>query len=125
MPLDTSTEVQEIRNSLDKDGDQAHPASDERLEQLRQHGVGRGLSQIEHDPNSDEKQAPDNSVPDGVAVEIAAADSNGGTIYVGDSNGQKRPLAPRESLSVNVSNTNEIYVRAPTGGDTAVLTWEA
>lgn len=125
MAVYGNNEIEEIRESLDLDEDPAHPASDERIEQIRQQGVNRSLSQVTHDPTADGTQCPANAVPDGVAVDVQAAAGNDGLLFVGDSAGQQRALGPRESISVQVADTSNIHVRAPTAGDAAVLTWES
>lgn len=124
MTIYNTGEVEEIRNVRDADGSEASPASDERIESVRQQGANGLLGQTVYQTGgTNAEQVDSQAVPDGKAVMIQAHDSNSGPVFVGDSESQEHALRPRESVEVQVENHDEIHVRATSGGDQVVLTW--
>ena len=124
MTVYTSGEVEELRSVIDSDGDEASPASDDRLESVRQQGANGAMNQTVHTTGGTDAEDVDAAtVPDGHGLLIQGHHSNSGTVYVGDSNTQEHALGTRESITVNVQNANEVYVRTPSAGDSVVLTW--
>lgn len=124
MGLDTTTDVQEIENIVDADGQEARVASDERLESVRQQGANGSMTQLVYATESTNPEQVDAAaVPDGHGVVIQAAQSNTDYVYIGDDGTQGHALGSRESITVDVDDTSEVYVQAQSAGDEVVLTW--
>jgi hypothetical protein len=116
----TDTNVKELRGIEDSDGQEAHAASDERLEELRAQGANGSLQQQTINVENTPPNAYD--VPDGTVVEVQAHADNSGIVYVGDSDAQERALGAREFVDFAVDDLAAIHARG-TAGDRIVLSW--
>lgn len=127
MPLNQRGEVGEIdelQAVRDADGDSARPASDERIESVREQGENGAMNQMVYETSgTGTEQVDAAAVPDGHGVAIQGHYDNVDTVYIGDAGTQAHALGTRESLVVDVENTDEIHVQTPTAGDKIVLTW--
>ena len=124
MTLNTRGKTTAIERVADQSGSVAHPATDERLELVRQQDANGQGSQITYTlQSSTPEQMPDNDVPDGHGVLIQGHHENTGVVYVGDADTQAHALGPRESLTWNVADTSEIFAQSDTSGNMVVLTW--
>lgn len=127
MSLDTKTKIQEVQEAIDKDGNSAHAATDERLEDVRQQGVNRsGLQNFAFDTQStDPEQMPNQDVPDGVDVSLIYYPTNSGVVWVGDADAQEVPLTDTgQAVSLAVDNTNALYIQTPNVGDGVTVVFE-
>lgn len=124
MTVYTNARVEDLRQVIDADGQEAAAASDERLESVRQQGANGVPNQVTYSTGGTAAEALNaQAVPDGHAVEVQAADDNTDTVYVGDSDTQARALKPRETWIVGASDLSDIYVQTPTAGETVVVSW--
>lgn len=127
MPIESEGTVTEIE---DKDDNVAAPASDERLESMRQEirdrlGNWSGLTAVKYTTSgTTAEQVGSNDVPEGVSVLVQALEGNTGTVYVGDSTTQPVSLQPEANVSLAVTNTDKIHVRADNGGDGVGILFE-
>ncbi|MFD1588717.1 hypothetical protein ACFR9U_17195 [Halorientalis brevis] len=127
MPTETTTEIEAIKEALDKDGNEAHAATDERLESVREQGANKdALPTFAYSTSGTAaEQLPSNSVPDGVDVSIIYYPSNSGIVWVGDSDAQEVPLTGEgQAFSAAVADTNAIWVQTPNAGDTVTVVFE-
>lgn len=126
MTVYTSGKVEELRQVIDQDGTEASPASDERLEAVRRQGSNSdSLTAFTHTTGSTNAEAlADHSVPDGVAVLVSAPTANTDSVFVGNSGGQPVELTPGESITLGVTDTSIIHVRANTSGDEVGVLYE-
>lgn len=70
------------------------------------------------------EQLPTNDVhPEGTAL-VQAAEGNGSDVFVGNGTTQAHRLNPGDSISMNVPNTDAIYVQTPNAGDSVNVTAE-
>lgn len=76
-------------------------------------------------------QGTDYQVPAGVSVIVMAGQSNTGTVTVAstsataiNSSTDNFPLAPGDGVSVQVQNTNDLWVDSTVTGDTARVMFE-
>jgi hypothetical protein len=120
MAIYNNGEVETIRESLDLDENVAHPASDERLEQLRQQGVNGSL--VQRTVRVADTPPSERPVPDGVAVEVQAHHDNEEIVYVGSADAQERALAGREFTTFRLGDLSELHARG-SGTDRLVLTF--
>lgn len=113
-------EVEKIRQTIDRDGTEAHPASDERLEDVRRQGANKaGLEDGQHLVSaSDTVEAlPDQPIPDGVEVVVAYDPSNNGVVYVGNGDPGFPLTDTGQALHFRVANLSAVSVKAPNAGD--------
>jgi hypothetical protein len=87
-------------------------------------GIGVGSDRVAHTSLSGPTQLPDHPQMCGVTVRAILA--NVDVIYVGGAdvtaaNGFE--LAPGEAISLDVANSNAIYIDAPNQGDGVCLVW--
>ncbi|QSG06469.1 hypothetical protein [Halapricum desulfuricans] len=124
MTVYTNGEVEELRSVIDSNGNEASPASDDRLESVRQQGSNGTLNQLVYTTDGTTAEAVDAAaVPDGHGLLIQGYHTNSETVYVGDGDTQEHALGTRESITVDVQDASEVYVQTPTAGDGIVLTW--
>jgi hypothetical protein len=124
MAMDTRGETTDIESVEDQTGDPAHPATDERLESVRQQGQNGDMNQVVHTTDgTNPEQVESYPVPDGHGLLVQGYHGNSGAAFVGDSDTQEHKLGPRESVTVDVRDSAEVYVRTPNAGDGVVLTW--
>jgi len=123
MPLEQRGEVGEIdelQQVQDADGNTARPASDERLEDVRQQGQNHS-SIVDGQytvSNADTAESlPDQPIPDGVEVVITYDPANNGVVYVGDGDPGFPLTDVGQGISFRVSNLSVLSVEAPTAGD--------
>ncbi|MDP2729129.1 MAG: hypothetical protein Q8O55_01445 [Dehalococcoidales bacterium] len=75
-------------------------------------------------------QLPDAPVPDGMTLQLKGWPTNGGLIYVSDSEANVTnpnavwPLLPNEAIGYNVQNLNAIFVSGTVVGDLVCWTFE-
>jgi hypothetical protein len=129
MPINQRGEVgaiTELKSVTDSDGQGARPASDERLESIRQQGENPGgLGGFEYTTEStNAEQLPEYDVPDGIAVLLDAPPENSGRIYVGPEDVQPAGLDPGGSITLRVARTTAIWVRATNAGDSIGALYE-
>lgn len=127
MTLDTNTDVEEIRKVQDEAGDKQPPANQaEQARTNRRLGNHDGLTQFVYSTDSSNAESLDSyAVPNGVEVLIEYAESNTGTVYVGDSDTQQSPLTSAgQARTFRVTDTSAVYVRTPDAGDSVVVTFE-
>ncbi|WP_336001453.1 hypothetical protein [Halorientalis halophila] len=120
MGLDTQTRIEELRKSLDADENEAHVASDERLESLRQQGENHGAvvdGQYVVDAADTAEALPDQPIPDGIEVAVTYDPANQGVVYIGDGDPSYPLTDVPQGLTFRVSNLSAISIRAPNAGD--------
>lgn len=123
MPLESEGKVTEV---VDQDDNVAAPASDERLDAVRQAVENQGsLTAFEQSTGGTDAEAlASNAVPEGVDVVVQAKADNSGAVYVGDGTTQSIRLAPEQSLSLAVTDTGLVYIQTPTAGDGVNVVFE-
>lgn len=67
---------------------------------------------------------PSHAVPQGVEVAVQALRDNQDLVYVGNDTAQAVNLAPGESMTLRVSNTDVIHIQTPSAGDGVGVTFE-
>ena len=124
MPLQNSIEVMEA--VIDDNDNKTAPASDPVLREVRDRlsdissttGNRDGLNGFEETDDGSGSVLPSNPVPDGFAALIVAQDGNAGPVAVGPAGGPYViPLAARERVAVEVTNTDAIGIQADQNGD--------
>jgi hypothetical protein len=122
MVTRTETDVDQLQRVVSSEGADARPATDERLERIREQSANGPLRQMVVTAGN----APVDSqpVPNGALVDVQAHHENDGIVYVGDADSQERALAPREFTTFGVSNLDQIHARG-SASDRLVLTWAA
>lgn len=111
MGLETDASVEAINAVQDADETNAHPASDERLESIRQQGENAdSILSASITPDGTGATFPSQSVPDGRSVLVQNQD-DADTVYVQDDNGNDAiMLKPGDGVSLAVSNFDLITV---------------
>ncbi|MFC7140021.1 hypothetical protein ACFQMA_09265 [Halosimplex aquaticum] len=149
MPLDTDTEVDQIRRVRDSNNDPKAAANEEQQRQqttllgtirdrlttirdtlstlLSVQQNKSGLQTARHTTSgTTTEQLPSNAVADGGTVLVCGLRGNSGSVYVGDANNQPVTLeSHKDVFEAKVDNTDKIHVRTPTAGDGVGVTWEA
>ncbi len=133
MSLDTTTDVEQLSLVLDDEGNRRSPANltvqKETLAALNDY-----LPALDNQPSlgafqhvtsgTGPEKLPANGVPDGVSVLLQAPGSNAGKLYVGNSDSQPIEIQPSGTVTVDVSNTSAITVKATTAGDSVGVLYE-
>ncbi|SEN04269.1 hypothetical protein SAMN05216388_1001229 [Halorientalis persicus] len=118
MPVNTRGKVGEIDNLetiQDADDSDAHPASDERLEEVRQQGQNHsGLvdGQYTVDQADTAESLPDQPIPDGIEVVVAYDPANDGVVYAGDGSPSYPLTDVGQALTLRVDNLSVITIEA-------------
>lgn len=121
MGLDTKSEVSEIEGVIDSDGSTKAAATREAQGNWDDLDGGTYTTS-----STNEEQLPSNPVPDGVAVLVHPLSSNADTVQVGPQGAATYPLtAGTDSYVAQVSNTDQIYVKATQSGDEVAFHYEA
>jgi hypothetical protein len=127
MTLDTNTNVEEMRQVQDGDGDTVPPANENEQQRIAEAVENEdGLSAFEHATSGTTPEPlPSNPVPEGIEVLVTYAVGNGDVVYVGDSGTQPVPLTDVGlGVTLNVTNTDQIYIQTPTAGDSVAVLFE-
>jgi len=127
MSLETDTQVEQVRQVQNENGDLVSPADGEKQKEINDRlGNHDGLTQFVYQTDGTDAEALDaESVPDGVTVLVEYKQGNDGSVYVGDESTQESPLtAVGQSLEFGVTDTSIIHIRTPTAGDGVVVTFE-
>jgi len=119
VTLDTNAKVEQIKRVIDSAGAVVAPATEQLQQQMRDAlGNQDGLTAFDYATSgTDAEQLPSNAVPDGVSVLLQAPESNAAMVYVGSSGEQPIEMQPSGTVTVDVSDTSAVYVRANSGGD--------
>lgn len=119
-------EINELRSVTDADDNPARPASDERLEDVRQQGENSdSLTGFTHTTESTNAEALGSQpVPDGTGVLIAAPSGNSASVWIGNSDAQPIELSPGGSIVLEVADTSIVTVRADNAGDSVGVLFE-
>ena len=127
MALDTETDVRELIEVRDGDGNKVAPANEDvQKATLARLSNAEGLFADAVDPTTDAagEDLPSNSVRDGCEVAIVADPNNAGPIYFGPQGGVVVPLPAGGATTQRVQDTNSIRVRASQAGDTVYVVGE-
>jgi len=119
VSLQTTTDVEQLSLVLDDEGNNRSPANlTVQKEILAALDNQPSLGAFEHTTTgTTAEQMPSNAVPDGVSVLLQAPESNAATVYVGNGGAQPIEVQPSGTVTVDVSDTSAVYVRANSGGD--------
>jgi hypothetical protein len=74
--------------------------------------------------STDPEQLDSHAVEDGVSVLLQAPGSNGSKVYVGNESTQPIEVQPGGSVTVQVTDTSAIWVKATTSGDQLGVLYE-
>jgi hypothetical protein len=127
MPVDTKTEVEEIQNVQDQNGDKQAPTNEQRQKEIENSlGNHDGLTAEEYTTGSTDPEAlPSHSVPDGVTVLVTYKPGNGSDVYVGDDSAQPVALTQvGQGVGFDVTDTADIYIQTVNAGDGVGLIFE-
>ena len=119
MSLNTTTDVEQLSLVLDDSGNQRSPSNlSVQKEILAALDNQTSLGAFEHSTSgTTAEQLPSNAVPDGVSVLLQAPESNAATVYVGNSGSQPIEVQPSGTVTLDVSDTSAVWVRANDEGD--------
>jgi len=119
MALETDTDVTELRQVQDEQGNAVPPSGRDVQKDIRdQAGNFAGVAGFQYNTGgTDAEQLQSASVPEGVPVLIWALPGNSGRVNVGGPGGQPIPLPPDGTISLRVDNTDALYIQTPTAGD--------
>ena len=120
MPLQGTDTVEQV---IDKDDEPAAPATDERVEEVRQAAdTAAGVETASISTSgTDAEQLPALDVAPGGDLVLRADTENTGIVFVGDENAQDLPLSGGETLIVSVTSADAIWVQTPDVGDSVAL----
>ncbi|MUW13922.1 hypothetical protein GJ633_04040 [Halorubrum sp. CBA1125] len=130
MAVETTTDVEELAQVTDENGDNAPPANatkqqqliDEQSQTAETLGNRSGVTAELVQPADDTPGAlPSHSVPDGVEVLVQGYEGNDGVAYVGDADSQPVALRPSQGINLPVSDTSDIVIRCPTADDAVAM----
>lgn len=127
MGLITRGKIEKLRGVVDRAGDFRPAADADKQEAIRDRlGNHDGLSQFVYTTGGTSAESLDaKSIPSGVEVLVEYKEGNAGNVYVGDDTTQESPLtAVGQGRTFAVTDTSQIYIRTPTGGDGVVVTFE-
>jgi len=134
MPVDTRSDVDEISNVRDEDGEKDRPANVSRQKTIQSliSTVKSILSNSDTlatarytTDGTDAEQLPANAVKDGGMAVVVPLRGNSGSVYVGDENNQPVTLeSPKDAFEASVSDLSEIWIRTPQAGDGVGVTFE-
>jgi len=124
MALDT--EIERMRAVEDADNKIVAPASDPVIREVRDRlGNFDSLSGFTATDDTSGSTLASNAVPEGVAVLVQANDANTDPVLLGPAGGPfVVDLAPRESVALNVADTDAIGLQAQTAGDGVGVLYE-
>ena len=123
MPVETDTEVEQLRKVQNEQGERVSPATEERQAKIAETlgnrvGVTTGLVQP---ADGTAVTLPSNPVPDGQEVLVQGAATNDGLVFVGDADSQPVALRAAQGLQIPVTNTDQIAIKCPTTDDAAAF----
>ncbi|MHB9287366.1 hypothetical protein ACKVMT_10050 [Halobacteriales archaeon Cl-PHB] len=121
MTLDTNGDVEEIQKVQAADGTKRPPSDGDAQ------GNWDTLAGDSHSTSgTTEESLPSNAVPDGATVMLHPQSGNADTVLVGPAGHATYPLsATADTYEAQVSNTDQIAVKASTSGDGVAIHWEA
>lgn len=127
MGIETRATITEQETVQTGDGDSAPPANENQQERIAEALENEdGLQAFEHATSGTTAEAlPSNTVPEGIEVLVTYAAGNSDVVFVGDANSQVVPLTGVGlGVTVNVTNTDQIYIQTPTAGDSVAVLFE-
>ncbi len=127
MPVETSTEVEELRGVQNDDGELDRPANESEQQKTNDRlGNQPKVEAFEYSTSSTDAEAlPSNDVPEGVEVVVLYSPSNAGNVFVGNADDQVVPLTGvGQAVSYRVENTDAIHIRTPNASDGVGVTFE-
>ena len=120
MGIETNTEVERLKDVSDGEGGVTQPANrDEQTKTNERLGNQDSVTAFSHSTSGTTAESLESHpVPDGFKVVVTYDESNSGNVYVGGPDAQPVPLTGvGQAIEMRVTDTSEIYIRTPTGGD--------
>lgn len=125
MPLETETDVEEVRRVQDEDGNVQAASNEKHQKRIAKASENYdGLKQIEVTTAGTEPEAlPSHTVPEGHQVLVEYRQANASDVYVGGPETQLSALVQvGDGRTYRIRDTAEIYVRTPSAGDGVIVT---